>query len=95
MSMMGGGINRNPTELLNYARSLEKSIEAIESELLNTIRALDVYASNLDNKSQEAITKFEEDYKKISTQLEEYRNLANLLRKNADAINDLISSTIF
>lgn len=95
MSMMGGGINRNPTELLNYASSLEKSVEVIESELLNTIHALDIYASDLDNKSHEAIARFEEDYKKISTQLEEYRNLATLLRKNADAINDVIGSTRF
>lgn len=92
---MGGGINRNPTELLNYARSLEKSVEIIENELMGTIRDLNLYVTELDQKSQDGVEKFESDCKKINTQLEEYRNLAKLLRKNANAINDLIGSTRF
>ncbi|MBR2591309.1 MAG: hypothetical protein IKE65_10400 [Clostridia bacterium] len=95
MGMSGGGINRNPTEMLNYAHSLEKSVEIIENELINTMHALDTYASELDSKSQEGIERFKENSKKISAQLEEYRNLAKMLKKNANDIQDLIGSVKF
>ena len=89
------GINRNPTEMLNYASKFEKSIEVIENELEGTIRDLNIYVSELDQKSQECVEKFENDCKELYNQLEEYRNLVKLLRKNANDINDIISSTRF
>ena len=95
MSIIGGRINRNPSELINYANSLEKSVETMENEIMNTIRALEIYATDLDAKSQEGIEKFKEHAKKIDAQFEEYKNLAKALRKNANAINDLIASRKF
>lgn len=92
---MSNAINRNPWAMLDYANSLDKSIDTIESSLLETSHKLDIYAEDLDSKSKTAIEKFHEDYKKIQEQLEEYRNLSKMIRKNANALIELSENSRF
>lgn len=92
---MSGRISRNPWIMNDYANSLNKSIENLESTLLDTSHKLDVYVEELDSKSRDAVGKFNEVYKKLNGQLDEYRNLSDMLKKNADALIDLHEKTHF
>lgn len=92
---MSNAINRNPWAMLDYANSLDKSIETIESALLNTVHKLDIYVEDLDSKSKAAVEQFHEDYKKIEAQLEAYSNLSKMIRTNANALIELHENTRF
>lgn len=88
-------INRNPDSMRNCAANIEKSVGLIEDAILDTTRALEIYADDLDYKTIEGIETFYANVQKLNTQLQEYKRLAAMLRKNADNISNLIHSTIF
>ena len=73
-------INRNPDSMRNCAANIEKSVGLIEDAILDTTRALEIYADDLDYKTTAKV--FETTYANVFNWVKKYKE------KGEDGLGD-------
>ena len=85
---MAREINRNPWEMQRYAKDLEKSIETIRDEINRNRSIMKMHVEKMDSNCKKAVEKFDTLNEALEKQLKEYERLAEMLKKNAQALID-------
>lgn len=76
-------IDRDPVEIMNYAKEVMKYYEDMGALLTKSNTLVQGYADDLDDKCAELAAKYADVVKTLYSQIESYRDLANQLDKNA------------
>lgn len=88
-------MNRDLDTQINMAKAFEKSVQIIEDEIAAKRGMLQNWSDDLDQGSLRAIEKFDEEVKVLQTQLDEYKRLAQMLRRNGENLKSIIDGVRF
>ena len=88
-------MNRDLDTQINMAKAFEKSVQIIEDEIAAKRGMLQNWSDELDQGSLRAIEKFDEEVKVLQTQLDEYKRLAQMLRRNGENLKSIIDGVRF
>ncbi len=88
-------MNRDLDTQINMAKAFEKSVQIIEDEIAAKRGMLQNWSDELDQGSLRAIEKFDEEVKVLQTQLDEYKRLAQMLRRNGENLKNIIDGVRF
>lgn len=79
-------IDRDPNEMLNYAKIVESYASNMVQLIRSTQGALEYYKADLDSNSQECIEALNSKCEEFLKQVDSYHELAKQIKKKANKI---------